>query len=470
MLLAPVLLALLQQPAPPPPPPPADTAAGRPCEVAIDTLPRFHQVGTTYYAGGGVVAHCKGTGTRLKSDSIAHYSETGRLDMIGNVHIRDTSLALDANIATYFLKDERLEVHNRVVAVNRDNHSVLRGPNLTYYRAVKGVRDTLELVASGRPTIEYRSAADSSEPYLIVADRVRFKGSDRMWGGGKVTIDRSDLASRSDSLALDETRGLGVLVGHPSIAGKDSSGTRAYTLVGTRIELGLTNREIHLVKALGAGQASGADWTLTADTIHLHIDHRKLQQALAWGRASRPHAVSSLQTFDADSLALDAPDQVLTELRGFGKVVSTSKRDSTTRHRTVARTLSPGSSSTLPPRDTVLARWVEGPDFIAGDSLTAHWAQEPDSAGKPRSQLRTILARGAARALTHVTDEKDSTAGPSLNYSRGASIAIALKQGKMDRVVAGGRADGVHLEPRPPLPDTTKRAPADSTKRPPAAP
>jgi len=337
MLLAPAPLALLQQPAPPPPPPPADTAAGRPCEVAIDTLPRFHQVGTTYYAGGGVVAHCKGTGTRLKSDSIAHYSETGRLDMIGNVHIRDTSLALDANIATYFLKDERLEAHNRVVAVNRDNHSVLRGPNLTYYRAVKGVRDTLELVASGRPTIEYRSAADSSEPYLIVADRVRFKGSDRMWGGGKVTIDRSDLASRSDSLALDETRGLGVLVGHPSIAGKDSSGTRAYTLVGTRIELGLTNREIHLVKALGAGQASGADWTLTADTIHLRLERRKLQQALAWGRSSRPHAVSSLQTFDADSLALDAPDEVLTELRGFGKAFSTSKRDSTARRGTATR-------------------------------------------------------------------------------------------------------------------------------------
>ncbi|HEX9504748.1 MAG TPA: hypothetical protein VGA62_01960, partial [Acidimicrobiia bacterium] len=327
------LLAALQQPvSPPPSKPAADTGQGRPCEVAIDTLPRVRQVtagtATNYFGGGGVVAHCKGTGTRLKSDSVAYYSGAGegRFDMIGNVHIRDTSLALDATFASYFLDNERLEAHNRVVAVNHGNHSVLRGPNLTYYRAVKGVRDTLELFASGRPTIEYHGAADSSEPYLIVGDRVRFKGNDRMWGGGKVTIDRSDLASRSDSLAMDETLGLGVLVGHPSIAGKDSSGTRTYTLVGTRIELGLTNREIHLVKALGAGQASGADWTLTADTIHLALERRKLQQALAWGRSSRPHAVSSLQTFDADSLALDAPDQVLTELRGFGKAFSTSKR------------------------------------------------------------------------------------------------------------------------------------------------
>ena len=467
------LLALLQQPVPPPMPV-ADTNPGRPCEVAIDTLPRVRQVtagaAANYFGGGGVVAHCKGTNTRLKSDSVAYFSGAGRFDMIGNVHIRDSSLALDANVASYFLSNERLEAHNHVVAVNRNNRSVLRGPNLTYYRAVTGVRDTLELFASSRPTIEYRGTADSSEPYLIVADRVRFKGSDRMWGGGKVTIDRSDLAARADSMALDETRGVGVLVGQPRMEGKDSSGARAYTLVGTRIELGLTNREIHLVKALGAGHASGADWTLTADTIHLGLEHRKLQRALAWGRSSRPHAVSTLQTFDADSLALDAPDQVLTELRGFGKAFSTSKPDSTARHRPVARTPAPGSSAPLPPRDTAAARWVEGPDFIAGDTLTAHWVQEPDSAGKLRARLHTILARGAARALTHLTDDKDSTAGPSLNYSRGASIAIALKNGKLDRVVAGGHADGLHLEPRPPLPDTTKRAPADSIKRAPAAP
>src|SRR5207245_5376554 len=126
------LLALLQQPVPPPPPRSvADTGQGqgRPCEVAIDTLPRVRQVtagtATNYYGGGGVVAHCKGTGTRLKSDSVAYFSGAvgqgggGRFDMIGNVHIRYTSLALDANFASYFLDNERLEAHNQVVAVNR---------------------------------------------------------------------------------------------------------------------------------------------------------------------------------------------------------------------------------------------------------------------------------------------------------------------------------------------------------------
>jgi hypothetical protein len=57
---------------------------------------------------------------------------------------------------------------------------------------------------------------------------------------------------------------------------------------------------------------------------------------------------------------------------------------------------------------------------------------------------------------------RDSTAGPSLNYSRGAVIDIALNGDKVERVTVTGRADGVQLEPLPPAPDTTKHT--DTTK------
>jgi hypothetical protein len=107
--------------------------------------------------------------------------------------------------------------------VNRNNGSVLRGPNLVYWRAARGIRDTVEMYATQRPTIQYRGAgaADTTEPYVIIADRVRFKGNDRMWSGGKSTIDRSDFAAQSDSMALDQIAGLGVLVGSPRVQGKD---------------------------------------------------------------------------------------------------------------------------------------------------------------------------------------------------------------------------------------------------------
>ncbi|HET7791452.1 MAG TPA: hypothetical protein VFK78_11715, partial [Gemmatimonadales bacterium] len=297
---------------------PVDSGAGRPCQVVIDSVGgNYHEIQVrpgekNSYAGGGVLVHCKGTGSTLAADSVALFGGISRFDMVGHVRIRDTALTLDANLASYYLHEERLEAHNHVVAVNRANGSVLRGPNLTYYRAVNGIRDTMEMYATTRPTIEYRQAgaADTVEPYIIVADRVRFKGNDRMWAGGNTTVDRSDLSTRSDSMALDQTSGVGVLVGKPRVEGK---GDQTYTLVGTRIELGLANQEISLVKALGQGEATGQDWRLTADTIHMGLANRKLQRVFAWGKKSRPLAVSSLHTIQADSLALDVPDQVLTE-------------------------------------------------------------------------------------------------------------------------------------------------------------
>ncbi len=450
MMASVLLAALAQQPASP-----ADTTAGRPCKMIIDSVGRQAQQvevrrgETNVFAGGGVLAHCEGTSSTLASDSVAWFAGVKRFDMIGQkspVHIRDTAMTLDAVNAAYFLGQERLEAHKNVVTVNRKTGSVLRGPNLTYYRAVKGVRDTLEMYASGRPTIDYRATADSGsgEPYIIVADRVRFKGNDRMWGGGKVTIDRSDFAARGDSMQLDQATGFAVLVGKPRVEGK---GARPYALTGTRIELGLQGQEIRLVKALGDGVGTGADWRLTADTIHLHLDRKRLQQAFAWGPKDsvRARAVSTLNTIQADSLALDLPDEVLTEARAFGHAYSTSKKE-------------PAKKETSK-RDSSATSEV---DWIAGDSLTARWTQVPDSTGTPRSKLYRLVSRGSpARSFTHLASERDST-GPSVNYSRGKVIDVVLKGDKVDRVTVTGRADGVQLEPRPPAPDTTKKA--DTTK------
>src|SRR6266576_2200091 len=218
-----LLLTMVQQPAT------GDTTAGRPCVIQIDSIGHDYQEVTVrqgeknYFAGGGVLAHCQGTGSVLSADSVALFASVGRFDMIGQknpVHIRDTAMTLDATTAAYFMRQERLDAHRNVIAVNRKTGSVLRGPNLTYYRAVRGVRDTLEMYASGRPTIDYRATPDSGEPYVIVGDRVRFKGNDRVWGGGQVTIDRSDFAARGDSMQLDQTSGVAVLVGKPRVQGK----------------------------------------------------------------------------------------------------------------------------------------------------------------------------------------------------------------------------------------------------------
>src|SRR5207247_588730 len=84
-----------------------------------------------------------------------------------------------------------------------------------------------------------------------------------------------------------------------------------------------------------------------ADTIHLAIEQRKLQQVFAWGDSTRPHAVSTLYTILADSLALDLPNEVLTEARAYRKALATSKKDSTAKADV---------------------------NWIAGDTIVARWA------------------------------------------------------------------------------------------------
>ncbi len=281
---------------------------------------------TNLFAGGGVRAHCQGTTSTLASDSIAWFAGVGRLDLMGQVEIRDAAFSIDAMSASYFVRQERLEAHKDVVATTLPSGSVLRGPNLTYYRVAHGIRDTSEMYATTRPTITYRPSGDSSEPYIIVGDRVRMKGNDRMWAGGNVTIDRSDLAARADSMMRNETAGIAVLIGKPQVRGQ---GVRSYRLLGKRIEFAMQQREVRVIKALGSGRAIGADWQLTADTIHFVMGNRKLQQVFAWGDSSRPEAMSSQHAIEADSLALDAPNEVLTAARAYRDARSTSRRDTT---------------------------------------------------------------------------------------------------------------------------------------------
>ena len=101
---------------------------------------------------------------------------------------------------------------------NLKTGSTLTGPALDYFRVVKGVRDTLEMFATGRPRIQYfadrlrrrsRPSPTSSSPTGCAS-----RADDRIWAGGKVTIDRSDFALASDSLRLDTGKGSdGTLIG-----------------------------------------------------------------------------------------------------------------------------------------------------------------------------------------------------------------------------------------------------------------
>jgi len=413
------------------------------CVFQINNVERQGSVvetprGTNYFAGGNVQLSCRGTQITMESDSVAAYG--GNLvRFIGHVKYRDSTLTMDADQGTYFKKGEKWEARGRVSTNNLRTGSKLSGPALDYFRVVKGVRDTLEMYSTGRPRIEYSAndpGAPATEPYIIVADRVRLKGNDRLWAGGRVTIDRSDFSARGDSLRLDSGRGDGTLVGGSPIMrglGKDS-----FNVSGRRLDLRLNHRELTYVLAKGNGHAISKEWDLVADTIGLDIKNRRLEQTLAWGDSIRPNATSPSYAMRADSLALDTPGQQLKEVRGFGKAWLGGTIDARTKQR----------------------------DWMRGDTVVAQFVQR-DSAGTRRAALNRIVARKNAQSF-HLDPDPKHPDRPAINYARGDVIVMTMKQGVktgVDQVEVRGQVDGVQLEAADTPPADSLAPRADSLRR-----
>jgi len=436
-------------------------APRRPCIVDIDTAGRAYQnmAGSSalFFAGGIFIAHCRDTRTTMRSDSVEWYSERGELRLLGRVHFRDSTATLDADKVTYWTRIERLFAEGNVYTRNLDNGSEMRGPDLDYLRAVKPVRDTLEIYMQGRPTIRFQPGskdsvpADTSNPFVIVADRVRMKHTDRMWGSGHVTITRTDLNTRSDSAQLDLADSVGYLIGAAEVIGRDTTRagrdtSAAYRLVGQRIRFNLgEHQEIRRVLSSGDADARGPDWHLVSDTLDMALDSGHIQRAQAWGRENRPVAVSGLSHISADSLDIQMPGQIMRLVWAYGRARATSKPDST----------------------------LTEDDWLSGDTLRASFAPV-DTAGRRRSEIERVTAFGTARAYYHTDNEHDPHGERGINYSRGNRIQIAMREGKVRTVDIVGRVDGIYLEPRLPgwdtLPDTTGGARTSPAPERPAAP
>jgi hypothetical protein len=412
-------------------------AQGQRCVFQIDNVDRQGAVvetrqGTNYFAGGNVRLSCRGTTISMESDSVAAYGGT-IVQFIGRVKYRDSTLTMDAQRGTYYKNRERWEARGKVVTRNLVTGSTLTGPALDYMRVVKGVRDTMEMFATGRPTINYfpsDTGGQPPEPYVIVGDRVRLKGDDRIFAGGKVTVDRSDFASRSDSLRLDTgPGGDGSLIGgRPLLRGL---GADSFSITGNRIDLELEGRELTHLIAKGNGKAVNKEWELVADTIALDVNQRKLEQTLAWGDSLRPSATSTSYAMRADSLALDTPGQRLQEVRGFGRAWLGGTVHQPTSER----------------------------DWMRGDTVVARFAAR-DSAGAQRAVLSRIQARKGAQSY-HLEPNERAPARPSINYARGDVITVTMKDGPaagsgVERVDIRGQVDGIQLEADAPA------APADS--------
>lgn len=391
-----------------------------------------------WFAGGNVRMRCVGQDVRMWSDSVASY-QGQVVQFIGRVRYRDSVVDMTADFGTYFRDADRWEARGNVVLTNLRDGVSLRGPMLDYLRQVARIRDTSELFADLRPTITLPvrdSAGRAEAPYIIVGDRIRVRGQERIYAGGRVTIDRDDLVARADSMRLHTgSTGDGTLLGQASVR---RTAADSFDLTGRRIDLTLEDREVTWVLAQEDAHLRAAQLDLQADTIGVDVAERQVEGVVAWGGGTRPHARSA-EGYEVrgDSVAFDTPGQRLREARAFGRGWMGAAPDSVTGER----------------------------NWVGGDTVLVAFGSAPDSTGAERTHLERLESRGGALALYRLPQPEGGGDGrDAIVYTRAASIVITMKRGtdgqsQVDAVRSVGDVDGIHLQPAPIPPDSARVAP-----------
>lgn len=403
-------------------------AQNQPCRIDIEHVGR-QAVRTqvtpqteNIFAGGDIRLRCRGQNVRMWTDSIAWY-QGQVLQFIGNFRYEDQTAKITSEFATYIKTQEKWEARGNVVYLNILDNSHLVGPYVDYYRKVPGIHDLEEVYAEQRPRLELpvNDSGRGTEPYIVLADRLRMRGQTLMWAGGTVTIDRSDIRGRGDSLTLVTGKeGSGVLLGN---AAMERMAEDSFALRGKRIDLTMASRELTSVTGRDSASVVSRDLDLRAAIVRLRLEKQKVIQTFAWGKEQTPNALTSDYQLKGDSLAVDTPDQVLKEFRSFGHAWVGFRPDTVKGER----------------------------DWLAGDTLKAEFTTvQGAQPGQKKAVVQRLEARSGAAAFYRVASVNTKTLLPSINYSKADRIVLLMTPGdsvKVDRVEMTGKVFGVQLEP-----------------------
>lgn len=383
--------------------------------------------------GGGIIGRCRGQNIHITADSAESYEISDLHILIGNVKYREERYSIDSKRVTYFRAEERLLFQDSVHAVMTQDNATLDGPQLEYFRAVRGVRDRQRVIATRRPKLTYiekDSAGRDEPPVTVLGNIIIGEGDSTFFASGDVRIERTDVLATGDSAMLDGSRRFSRLMKGPVV---ESKSDRPFTLKGRVIEMYGEARELERVVALDSASAVSEELNVVSDTIDLRIGDRKLNRAFAFGTMGA-RATTKERDIIADSLDIIMPGQQIRELRAVGKAFAESDPDTT-------RVIS------------------DERDWIRGDTLIARFDSiAPTDTTQP--PIRDLFASGDASAYYQVAGDTANRSRPGINYVTGRVIRLTFKDREVETVTVTDQAHGVYLAPLP----------ADAGARPPGTP
>ena len=441
---------------------PATAAAqdGKPCVLvftgvargADTTAARYYtsSTGARYtYISGGVDATCEGQGNRLLADSAEHYADRGELILINQVRYSEPRMNMQSDRMVYYTNEERILATGNVRGKTNTGTRFV-GPELEYFRAKPGLRETPRWRAPGRPFVRM-APSDSTKPRTplpgeaatsdsvdLTADVVISQNDSLIWASGQVVIERPDMIAKSDSATMDQGTGFARLLRKPSIEGR---GERPFTLTGIVIDLWSREQRIERVRSDGEARILSDSLTLTGDTIDLRIADQQMERVYVWG--GRATADAPEQQMEADSLDILMPGQRLQELHALGRAFAYTRVDT--------------------------AAIVSGErDWLSGDTIVALFDTAATGDTTSGARMRQVTANGSARAFYQLAPTGGVKGPPNISYNRGREIIVSFSEGEVSNVAVRDRASGLFLEPI--QPDSVRKPVQSDSVRKPIAP
>lgn len=383
---------------------------------------RVEQFGenVTLFLGGKVRFRCQGQNVQLGADSVQIVNENIYMFM-GQAFYRDSAFSVTADTLTYFKhsvnpgQDEMVQARRTVKVTDRKTGSTLTGPSVDFFRAVKGVRDSDDVLAAGRPVVRYLPTAATRggsppKPWTITADHLRGFGQSRLWGGGTAIVDRDSFHVTSDSLDVESgKRRVAKFLGTPATLQRLGSDT--LLVHGETIRLAFTGDTLRAVLALGKGEVVRGSGTILGDSVQLAFEQEKLARTDVWGAPGSAKVHSSGYDAGGDSIVVETPGEKLRSMRTFGHGVLVNPRD------TLHPVLVDSAEGGPPGRDTL---W--------GDRILAAF-EERDSAGTRVTRVSGIQAFGSASSQYAYNAGKPGDHCPTLTYFTADTILVRMKPG-----------------------------------------
>lgn len=338
-------------------------------------------------------------------------------------------------------------------------------------------------VGEPEPSLEERV------PWEIDARRIFLEGSRYFRATGNVFIHRDSVDAVADSVEYDGDQGTLFLSREARL------NTTDFELSARDILLDIPQDDIRAIEARHESILEGDDLQLLAPTIRMFLAEGELDRLVAVGdpaldslpeenlaerpphqRAQelgfpqfpiRPHAYAQDFLLWGDSIEVEAPGNVLEEVKAMGQARGESM---------TGDSLNTGETPSLIRRD-----WLEGDTIIAmfssrdgegGGEMVAEEAVEevlevapPPAAADRESEaqadssryrLDQLVARGNARSLYRMAPSDSTVAEEAeeeeeqrlaVHYVLGDEITILMAQGEVDRMEVKGATRGIHLEP-----------------------